>query len=78
MQYIFDNFIGLETNSYSCGWYKFPPKIRILVQMMMMRASYPNSISAGPTFVMNFETYYWVSKIYFEYLFQIQIFAYLT
>ena len=31
-----------------------------MVQMIMIRASDPFVMTAGPTFVMNFETFYWV------------------
>ena len=49
--------IKFSIKSYSSGWYKFPPKTRVLIKMMLLRTSIPFSITGGPTFIMNFETY---------------------
>ena len=47
-------------DSYCTHWYEFPPRTRVLLQMMMLRASHPLTMLAGPLFLMNFETYFQV------------------
>ena len=51
-------------NSYCTHWYKFPPRTRVLIQMMMLRASHPLTMLAGPLFLMNFETYFKVRFLF--------------
>ncbi|OXU20689.1 hypothetical protein TSAR_013728 [Trichomalopsis sarcophagae] len=49
-------FDAIYNISYTCGWFEFPMKTKILIRFMLLRSIVPCRLTAGPLLQMNFES----------------------
>ncbi|KAL7296107.1 hypothetical protein TKK_0010654 [Trichogramma kaykai] len=62
----------LNRDCYDAKWYMFPSIERRLILLMILRSTYPCTLTAGPTIPMNFETGGNILKMVLTYLTALQ------
>ncbi|NP_001177556.1 odorant receptor 170 [Nasonia vitripennis] len=55
-QKLIDSSNELFDAIYTCGWFEFPMKTKILIRFMLLRSIDPCRLTAGPLLQMNFES----------------------